>query len=205
MKLLELDSLSFQEANKSIMDFVSSNQTLSDNELEQLFKVQNKLLVAEVLETYTKFDSAQLLHIENYINSSFDLEDRFFVSDLIDFAGSWSLNLNYERLLTFLSSKSEEENFVVLSTVNYILENVKYNYHIDIIEKCEAILDDSEYFQNVQISAALCLYRISNDSKYLIEIGDWFDDSEQNREYLTNVLDRNSKSFVASVKAVLRF
>jgi hypothetical protein len=88
MKLLELDSLSFQEANRSSMDFVSSNQTLSDNELEQLFKVQNKLLVAEVLETYTKFDSAQLLHIENYINSSFDLEDRFFVSDLIDFAGS---------------------------------------------------------------------------------------------------------------------
>ena len=86
-----------------------------------------------------------------------------------------------------LSYDNEENHFAVLSSINYITENIKLFYIKEIVSNMRRILDNSNYYQNTQICAALCLFRVTHNKEYLQEIKDWFD-IDENKEFLTNKL-----------------
>ncbi len=187
MNIQKLNNLSFTEANKIIVDFCQSAEHISDKDLNQMLNLSELELIATFLEEYQKFTNAQLIVLERFINENLNIDNYDFVSDLIDFSSNWALNIDYKKLLKFLNFQDEKYHFVVLSTIGYITENVKLFYIDDIIKGMEKILDNPNFFQNVQIGAALCLYRITHNKVYLKDIEDWFDD-ENNRVFLQNTL-----------------
>lgn len=188
MNIKEINSLSFIESNKILLNFIESSCKIKNKELRELLELKEKELVSTFLEGYEDFTNEQLKIIEDYINNNLNIDERDFVSDLIDFASAWVLNIDYKKLLFFLNNDSEDEHFVVLSTINYITENMKLFYVDEIVDRMKSILNNVNFFQNVQISAALCLFRVTHDKKYLFEIKEWFNDNDGNVLFLKNKL-----------------
>ena len=175
MNIKTLNNLGFVEANKIVIDLVNTLHIISDNELEDILELKERELIATFLENYNNFSENQFFLLERYINKNLEIKDKDFVSDLIDFSSDWSLNINYKKLLSFMYNHDEENHYVVLSTVNYITENIKLFYIKEIVKGLENILNNPKFYQNVQISAALCLFRITHNKKYILEIKEWFD------------------------------
>ena len=183
-----LNSLDFVEANNLILQYASSHKNLSNKELLAMLHLEEKELIGSFLDNYVFFNNNHLQMIESYINENLDDKDMDFVSDLIDFATRYTLNLNYPKLIEFLGNDSEKAHFVVLSSLFYISENIKLKYIDDLLQAMENILNNPDYYQNVQILASLFLFRNTHKKKYLDEIKDWFSDSEANRIFLQNIL-----------------
>jgi len=204
MIIEKLDSLDFIDANKMITNFTNSTEIISNEDLKLILKLKDYELISTFFEKYDRFKGSQLELIEDFINKKLDIEDRDFVSDLIDFSSDWALNLNYKKILQFLFCDEEKEHFVVLSTINYITENTKLFYVKEIIKGMQGILDNPKFFQNVQISGALCLFRITQDESYLLEIKDWFTD-DSNKEFLNNKLklDYYKEDYFCDIKSKL--
>ena len=178
MNISELDKL----------DFIMDRGKIDDQDLFKIFELNEREHIITFLEKYNDFTVYQFSLIEDFINNNLNDSDRDFVSDLIDIASDWSLNLNYEMLLSFLSNDKEDEHFVILSTINYVTENLKLFYYNEILDLLKKILDNSNYYQNVQISSALCLFRITGDLKFIEEIKYWIIDDATNKEFVQNKL-----------------
>jgi len=189
MDIDSLNNISYVEANKMILGLIDSSTSISNENLIKILNLKERELVSTFLEEFENFSEEQFLSLEKYINDNLNLEDKDFVSDLIDFASDWSLNINYKKILSFLDIDNDKNHFIVLSSVNYITENIKLFYVKEIVAKMRNILDNSNYYQNTQISAALCLFRITHNKKYLLEIKGWFD-IDENKEFLSNKLKK---------------
>lgn len=70
--------------------------------MEEILNLKDKVLVGVFLAEYVSFDDTQLAIIESYVNEHLDIENKDFISDLIDFSRAWGLNVNYRKLLSFL-------------------------------------------------------------------------------------------------------
>lgn len=189
MLINNLNSLDFIEANKILNTTISSGYNFSINEIEDLLNLNEKEITATFLEKYETFEEHQLSFIEGYINKNIAIANKDYLSDLIDFATYWSLNLNYKKLLILLSNDHPENKFVVLSTVQYITENIKLMYIEEIVMALENILNNPNFYQNTQIASALALYRLTHKKSYLEEIKHWFKKTDEvNILYLKNTL-----------------
>lgn len=194
MRISEIIKLDFIGARNEIKKNANIDSKIKDSDLKVLLTSNQNDLIICFLECYSCYNLTQLQTIETFIDANLENGDRFFVSELIDFGSEWGLNLNYDRLLKLAKSSSEEDHFVVLSVIKYISENVKTYYIERIFSTFNYILNTSSYFQNVQLAAAIGLFRISQDDHYLKIIDNWFDNNEVNKVFLKNYLDHISFS-----------
>lgn len=184
--MLGINQLDYSEATKKIQTLMGFE--LTDDEIIELLSLKDKILISEFLEEFDKFSKTQLVIIEKYINDNHKSNDIMFLSDLIDFADLWGLSLDFDNFLSYLNNSSEDYHPVVLSLVWYIHNNFKYYYFREIKELLEGILNNPTYLQNIQISAALCLFRHTHKPEYIDDIKGWMD-NEFNIGFVENTFN----------------
>ena len=197
----KLASINYSEANKALKEVIAQVQKgvqLTSQDLKYILNIPEKSLIGDFLIEIDSFTEEQLKIIENYVISNFDHEDRDFVSDLIDVATTESLNLPYTRCLQLLNNSSERESYVVSSVISYIMSQPKFNFIDEIFLALTNILEDSSFYQNAQVKASFCLFRMTHDKKYLQDLIDLVEEGQEiNRELLKNILllDCNSSMY----------
>ena len=187
-KLKDIENLNFIEAHKIILQICKDRLYLSLDDISFILNLKNKELVESFLVEYAHFHEKELLYIENFINSNLEHENKEFLSDLIYFATDFGLDINYKRILKFLIIEVEDNNFLVLASLHYLSENIKFLYIDSIIDNLIYIRDNEVYHQNEQLLASLILFRITHKPDYLVFVKELIEHDESNLEFFNNVI-----------------
>lgn len=140
---------------------------------EHIFKViiddrtLDKLSIGDILEKYEFFSEIQLQELEKYILSHIDEKSPLFMSDLIDCA-NWN-NIENESIFEFCIKviKNRRASSIVLSAILYIFEHMKIVQSDTVVPVFNRVINNKSYYQDCQIIAAFCLFRITMNPKYL--------------------------------------
>lgn len=162
---------------------------ISDSDLRSLLALDNKLIIGDFLEKYSDFNKDDLKILETYISDNLDHSDRLFVSDLIEFATSWGLYLPYDKCIGFLNKYGDDDDYVLLSTIEYVFENLRFSAIDDIYRLLYSVLHNTECNQSAQITAAFALFRITGKKEFLSDLIDLVvNGNENNKTLLQNIL-----------------
>lgn len=179
------------------------NSLLKDNginkvDIRELLALDNTLIIGDFLEKYDAFDSEDLLELEEYINNNLDHSDRLFVSNLIEFATDWELSINYKKCIDFLGKYGDDDDYVVLASIDYVFENLRMAEIENIYRSLHSILNNPEQNRSTQIKAAFALFRITHRKEFLTDLTDLVvNGDENNKLLLKNILTvkYNSKEY----------
>lgn len=186
--LKNIETQSFEEANEAILEICRKKIKLSPEDIKFILNFQEKELVNIFFYQYSLLDQKDFIIIESFINSNLDNEDREFVSDLIYIALDFGLDLNYTKILSFLKIKEEDEDLIVLASLEYLHKNNKPLYYKELIENLEYVRNNDIYYQNEQLLASLILFRITHKSSYLSFIKELIKSDNSNLRYFENIL-----------------
>lgn len=130
-------------------------------------KTLDKLSVGDILEKYEYFTRNQLTIIKKYIHSHLDDGNQLFVSDLIDCANG--NNIESETIFEFCINaiKKHRTSTIVLSSILYVFEHMRISQCSSIVPVFKRVIKNKSYYQDCQIIAAFCLFRITMDPQYL--------------------------------------
>ncbi len=186
----DLNSSDNEVSREAFINLLKQNK-LKGDDLKKLFSLENKLIICNFLVDYHFFDKNDLTFITKYICENLDHPDKPFVSELIEFASSWNLELPYEKCLGFLGKHDNNDgDSVLLATINYVFENFKISFIDQIKISLDKILNNSEQVPDVQIMAAFVLFRITMNKGYLKNLFDLVIKEPQNREIFKNILSK---------------
>jgi hypothetical protein len=169
--LQKLNSDDYSIASNCLNEFLKAGN-INRSDLIALLSINNTLIISDFLERYKNFHEKDLKLIENYINRNLDHTDRLFVSDLIEFSTNWGLFLPYNKCLQFLEKFGDDEDYVLLASIDYIFENLKFAKIDEIFNLLCLILYNPESNQSAQVKAAFVLFRITNKKKFMIDLVD---------------------------------
>ncbi|WP_430613540.1 hypothetical protein [Flavobacterium sp. JP2137] len=187
-RLKSLNELGWKEGYNLIHDFCYSDIKLGLDDIKEILSVENKEFIDLFLREYILFDENDKRYLEIFINENLNNSDTEFVSDLIYFANDISLNLEYLSVLEIITKFGANENYIVLASLNYISNNVKFYYFDKIVVSFEKVINSSDYFHSEQILASLFLYRITHRIEYLDFIAELVELEIGNLDFLTNLL-----------------
>lgn len=187
-KLFGINEMSFNEAVKLINEICNTNAKLSLSEINFILNLNEKELVNIFFDEYKYFDQHEFLLIENFIDTNLETTNKDFLSDLIYFATDFGLNINYQKIISFLVIDEEDIDCLVLACLEYINMNVKFLYIEELIKNLEYIRNNILYHQNEQLLASLVLFRITHKIKYLDFINEMIEYDKSNLEFLKNKL-----------------
>jgi len=160
------DSAIYSNLDKHLENILC-NGKLKRNDIQDIIQLKNYLFISDFLTKYTFFDQGDLIVIHNFINKNLDNTDRLFVSDLIEFASYWNLDLLYEKCLNFLDKYENDDHYVLLATLEYIFKNLKFEFVDQIVEKLIDIINNRNQIQTAQVYASFILFRITLKKEYL--------------------------------------
>jgi hypothetical protein len=183
--LQRLKSLDYHVACLGLEDLLKGSP-ISENDLLELFSIDNTLIISDFLERYNNFHSIELKLVEEYINNNLDHSDSIFVSDLIEFSTYWGLSIPYEKCLSFLERWGDDDDYLALSSIDYILENLRYSYIDEIYKLLYSILHNPESNQSTQVKSAFALLRITGRKVFLTDLIDLVVNGNANNKLLLN-------------------
>jgi hypothetical protein len=185
---LQLNSSNYETASKALFNFLKV-EFINEADLSLLLSIDNPLIIGDFLEEYKNFNQSDLKLIENYIKGNLNNLNKLFVSDLIEFATNWSLELPYEICLKFLKNFGNDDDYVQLASLDYIYENLKFNYIEEIYNSLNNILSNPMSNQSSQVKSAFILFRITNKKNFLVDLIDLVvHGNEYNKVLLSNIL-----------------
>ena len=194
----KLNSPEYSVGRKALAELLERGK-LSFSDFQEILLLDEKLILGDFLEEYQYFDKENLEYMQTYILDHLDDNNRLFVSDLIEFASYWDLIIPFEKCLELVRVYEGDNHFVQLAIIDYILENMKYNYIKETIRALSSILDNPNLYQNVQVKAAFTLFRITMNPTYLNDLIDLIvnGDTDNNKSLLNNILesDYNQQEF----------
>ncbi len=159
------------------------------DELKDIFCLENKLIIGDFLERYENFTSKDLEFIQDHINNNLNHTNKMYVSDLIDFASNWGLEITYEECVKLLNNTKEENKYAVSSAITYIYENFRFAYFNEVFNSFEKILKSQNYFQSCQVKVCFALFRITHHKKYLFRLVDLIKSGQElNKTLMNNIL-----------------
>lgn len=187
----KLNSSEYGVASHYLDEFLNEGN-VTEKDITTLLSLENTLIIGDFLEKYKNFKENDLRIIESYINRNLDNSDRLFVSDLIEFSTSWCLYLPYEKCLSFLKRQGDDDDYVLLASIDYIFENLKLYFIEEIYKLLNDILHNPESNQSAQVKAAFVLFRITNKKNFLVDLIDLVVNGvEDNKLLLSNMLSLN--------------
>lgn len=195
-KKIDINLLSPEERrNRQIEDKLAElmDLDLTEEQIGEILNWEDKYYVAEFLKGYGGFDKNNLPIVHRYILENLDHPDRMFVSDLIEFAEEFDLDLPYEKCLDLLwwecpsGSRENEEHFVIMAVIDYLAQNIRGHYIERIVKGLERIINNRYQFQSTQVRADLLLFRITHKRKYLMDLIDLVVNLDH-RELMNNLL-----------------
>lgn len=151
---------------------------LTGEQIVDILEWEDKYYAGLFLKEYGGFDEHNLPVVHRYILENLDHPDRMFVSDLIEFAEEFDLDLPYEKCLDLLwwecppESDENDEHFVVMAVIDYLAQNIKGHYIERIVKGLERIINNRNQYQSTQVHADLLLFRITHKRKYLMDLID---------------------------------
>lgn len=130
-------------------------------------KTLDKLSIGDILEKYEYFTKRQLAEIKRYIHIHLNDENLLFVSDLIDCA-NWN-NIESNIIFDFCidTIRKRRSSSIVLSAILYIFEHMRITQSVVVVPIFNQVIKNKSYYQNCQIIAAFCLFRITMNPNYL--------------------------------------
>lgn len=185
----KLKSSDYQVAREALSQLLK-NGKLDADDIAEVLTFGDKLIIGNFLTDYTCFDKDDLAFIEKYICENLDDNDRLYVSDLIEFATYWNLQIPYEKCLEFLKIYEDDHHYVLLASIDYIFENFKYSYISEFYDLLNEILYNSNQHESAQLLASFVLFRISLKKDYLIKLIDLTIRNQYNTQSLKNILKR---------------
>jgi hypothetical protein len=149
------------------LHYLLAKGKLKQKVILEILRLKNYLFISDFLIKYNFFDKEDLTLIRSYIIDNLDNTERLFVSDLLEFATYWNLELPYEKCLSFLDKYENDNHFVLLASMEYIFKNLKFEYIEQIVEKLISIIDNANQIQTAQVNASFILFRITLKKEYL--------------------------------------
>jgi hypothetical protein len=195
--LKKLNSPEYSIASKALSELLTIN-SIDKNDLDKILALDNHLIIGDFLEKYNNYQESDLSLIESFINRNLDHHNRLFVSDLIEFATDWGLELHYDKCLMFLIKYGDDDDFVLLSSMDYIFENLKFTKIDEIYRLLNSILQNPESNQSAQVKAAFMLFRITMRKEFLSDLIDLVVNGNENNKLLLGnllALEYNSAQF----------
>jgi len=166
---------------------------LCTEDIKTMLLLDNKLIIGEFLIHYKHFDNNDLKYIAQYILDNLDNKDRMLVSDLIEFATYWELQLPYDKCIEFLTIYKDDNTYVQLAVIDYIFENLKFSKIVKVVAALQEILNSPNMNNSLKVKASFVLFRITMKKKYLEDLID-FVIVEDYRELLQNILKEKYNS-----------
>ena len=159
------DYILLSEELNAILDIPKLSKKIFNIILDD--KTLNKLSVGDILEKYENFTKIQLIKIRRYIHSHLYDKNPLFVSDLIDCA-NWN-NIESDIIFDFCINaiKKYRTSPIVLSAITYVFEHMKISQSVVVVPIFDRLLNNKTYYQDCQIIASFCLFRITMNPKYL--------------------------------------
>jgi hypothetical protein len=169
-----------------LLDILNKGK-LDNLQIRQILRLKNTFFISEFLIKYNHFDKDSLIIVGKYINRNLEYDDRLFVSDLIEFATYWNLDLPYEKCLDFLDRYKNDDHYVLLASMEYIFANLKFEFINKIVESLIQIIENPDQIQPAQVNAFFILFRITHKKEYLNGLIQLVT-SEDHKELLKNIL-----------------
>jgi len=171
------------------LDNLLTKGKLKQVEILEILNLKNYLFICDFLIKYRFFDKEDLMLIQVYILDNLNNTDRLFVSDLIEFATYWNLDLPYDVCIGFLDVNEADHHYVLLATMNYIFKKLNFEYIEQIVNKLKIIIDDPGQIQTAQVYASFILFRITLKRDYLLNLMDLVV-NEDHKVLLKNILEQ---------------
>ena len=163
---------------------------LSAAEIDEVLALKNTLIISDFLEQYRHFSKENFLTINKYIVRNLSNRNRLFVSDLVECADDWNMELPYMKCVKCLSKFKGDHTFVQLAMLDYVFNNLKMSYLDEITSALDGILSNSECNQSVQVKAAFYIFRITHKRKYLDDLLDLVVNGDDNKTLMRNILSK---------------
>jgi hypothetical protein len=173
---------------KNMLELLKSSE-LTNEEFSSLLNSKKYNLIETFLFDYKNFNNSNFILLEDFINNNLNHSNKMFVSDLIDAAIDFNLELNYEKCLSLLTNYKGNNHYVLQSTIEYIGCNFKFSYVSQIVEKLENIIKNQKCFDSAKVYSAFYLYRITHKNQYLKTILDY---KNEHKELILNLLKREA-------------
>ena len=149
------------------LDNLLDKGKLKQKVILDILHLKNYIFISDFLIKYNYFDKEDLILIHSYIIDNLDNKERLFVSDLLEFATYWNLELPYEKCLNSLDKFENNDHYVLLASIEYIFKNLKFEYIDQIVEKLIGIIENPNQIQTAQVNASFILFRITLKKEYL--------------------------------------
>jgi len=149
------------------LDNLLDKGKLKQKVILDILHLKNYIFISDFLIKYNYFDKEDLILIHSYIIDNLDNKERLFVSDLLEFATYWNLELPYEKCLNSLDKYENDDHYVLLASIEYIFKNLKFEYIDQIVEKLIGIIENPNQIQTAQVNASFILFRITLKKEYL--------------------------------------
>lgn len=204
-KLIDtLNSKNYQLALSGLKSLIVKNR-LSKNDVLTILNLNNKLIIDDFFRLQSSFSESTLLITEKFVNENLNHRNKLFVSDLIEIAIDFNLNLNYNNCIKLLDKNKGDNQYVLLSIIDYIVLNLKSNYISEILNRFEIILNNKKNSSSVRIKVVFYLYRITFNKKYLIKLSHLVKNDNYNIDLVKNILKEklNEQKHFADHKTIL--
>ena len=107
----ELNSEYYPLATSRLKALLSKG-ILPAQEINQILNLKNTLIISDFLIEYKRFSKRSISTLHKYIIKNLDNTNKLFVSDLIEFADDWDLELPYTKCIKFLNEHNEDNTYV---------------------------------------------------------------------------------------------
>ncbi len=186
VELINIENISFSEANNIIIDLCNQNIKFSNEEINFILSLEEKEIAETFLYKYKYFDYSNFEFIKEYTNLNLDNKNKDYVSDLIYFALDFGLDLDYKKIISFLITDKNDEECFILACLEYLHQNIKFLYIEELVNNLKYIRNNVFYNQNEQLLASLLLFRITHKTEYLNFIKELIEFDKSNLVFLKN-------------------
>jgi hypothetical protein len=177
---------------KSFYNKIMKQSSVDNSDLEVILLCPKKNLITEFLFQFPAFTEENFSLIEKFINNNLLNKNRLFVSDLIDSATDFNLDLDYKICLSFLNKYRNDNHYVLISTIEYLCSNLKMAHIKTIVSSLEKIKSVKNSDDVAKVFSLFYLYRITFKNKYLIELEQYLLDKDLNLLLLNLVNKENN-------------
>lgn len=154
--------------------FCESNTHISTKNLKIILELKdtphNRLIKGDVLEKNEHFNFTQIKIIEKYIQKHIWHPDGLFVSSLIECANFNNIFSIYDICLDII--RKRRHFALVASAIHFIFEHQNLHNISSVVDVLENVINNNSYYENCQLIACFCLFRITMNTAYLKKLKD---------------------------------
>lgn len=200
-----LNSKNYQEA-KIGLNKILKRKTISNEDIILILSLSNKIIISDFFYLFPNFTVENFIEIEKFINSNLKHRNKLFVSDLIEIATDFNLEINYKKCIALLRNYKDDNHYVLIASIEYIFSNLKTRYIAEIFNGLNYVLSNKDAKQIARIFSSFYLYRITYKKTYFIQLRDLLAIDKDNKTLLLNLLkkDFNKKQYFEDYKSLIK-